>query len=329
MGAELNQMGRQSPAAMYERMYLIRCVEERLISEYGSRRLRMALHLSIGQEAVAVGLLGAARSTDTVVGTHRSHAIYLAKGGGLQEMIDEFYSLPTGCSHGVGGSMHLSAPEAGMLGATAVLGGGVPIAVGGGFAHQRAGEGNISFAMTGDGGVDEGSFWEALNLAALLRLPVLFVVENNGYSTLTPQRARQAAVDMSAKASSFGVGSASVDGNDVIEVDRVVSGMVEQLRAGEGPLVVEARTFRYVAHVGVVSDWGNGRPLPEREVWPACDPLVRLEQAGVVPGDELASVRSRVQVAVDDAFVAAIAAFEARNAVEHLEAPPPPSASRA
>lgn len=310
-------------------MLLIRRVEERLIGEYGSRRLRMPLHLSIGQEGAAVGVLRASRAEDTVVGTHRSHAIYLAKGGGLQALIDEFYSLPTGCSGGVGGSMHLSDPRVGLLGSTAVLGGGVPISVGGAFAHRRAGRGNIAFAFTGDGGVDEGSYWEALNLAALLHLPVLFVVENNGYSTLTTQRSRQASTDLVSKCRAFGVESLVADGNDVITLADTVAGLVNRLRNGEGPFVAEIRTFRYVAHVGVVSDWGAGRPLSERAQWPASDPLVRFEQTGVLGAGELSAVHTRVDGQVNVAFSNSIDAFEALNAVEQLVAPPPPNSSRA
>lgn len=310
-------------------MLLIRRVEERLIDEYGSRRLRMPLHLSIGQEAAAVGVLHASRAEDTVVGTHRSHAIYLAKGGDLQALIDEFYSLPTGCSGGVGGSMHLADPSVGLLGSTAVLGGGVPLSVGGAFAHRHAGRGNIAFAFTGDGGVDEGSFWESVNLAAVLRLPVLFVVENNGYSTLTTQESRQASADIVAKCRAFGVESLVADGNDVLATAHTVAGLVRRLRQGEGPFVAEVRTFRFVAHVGVVSDWGAGRPLSELEQWPACDPLVRFEQAGELSGGELSAVHARVDARVKAAFATAITAFEALNSIEQLAAPPPPSSSRA
>ncbi|MGH9165245.1 MAG: thiamine pyrophosphate-dependent dehydrogenase E1 component subunit alpha [Acidimicrobiales bacterium] len=326
-GAPTNP-GRPTPAELYRAMRLVRRVEERLIEEYASRRIRMALHLSIGQEAVAVGVLLGARPTDTVVGTHRSHAVYLAKGGSLQAMVDEFYSLPTGCSRGVGGSMHLADPDVGMLGSSAVLGGGVPMAVGGAYAHARAGQGDVAFAFTGDGGVDEGSFWESLNLAALLALPVLFVVENNGYSTLTPQSARQARPDVVAKAAAFGVPSVRVDGNDALAVAGLTADLVSRLRAGGGPRLVEATTFRYVAHVGVTSDRGTGRPESEWDAWPDCDPLVGLARSGLVDDGERAAIHAGVEVRVEAAFGATIAAFEAHNAVERLEAPPAPDPSR-
>lgn len=309
-------------------MFLIRRVEERLIEEYASRRIRMALHLSIGQEAVSVGVLAGSRPTDTVIGTHRNHAVYLAKGGALQPMIDEFYSLASGCSRGRGGSMHLADPAVGMLGASAVLGGGVPVAVGGAYAHMRAGRGDVAFAMTGDGGIDEGSFWESLNLAAVLSLPVLFVVENNGYSTLTPQATRQARTDLVAKSEAFGVPAVRVDGNDALAVAACTAELVAGLREGRGPRLMEATTFRYVAHVGVVEDWGVGRPAAERAAWPDCDPLVRLERTRLVGGERRSALRSHVDARVDAAFAAAIAAFEAHNAIEGLAAPPAPDPAR-
>jgi TPP-dependent pyruvate/acetoin dehydrogenase alpha subunit len=317
-----------TPEALYERMCLIRRVEERIIAEYASRRIRMPVHLSIGQESVAVGVLVGSRPTDTVIGTHRSHAVYLAKGGDLQAMIDEFYSLNTGCSRGAGGSMHLASPDVGLLGSTAVLGGGVPIAVGTAFGHRHAGRGDVAFALVGDGATDEGSFWESLNLAAVLRLPVLFVVENNGYSTLSPLDARQASPDVVAKSEAFGVPAASLDGDDVVALNRAVSAAVGRVRGGDGPQLLEALTFRYVAHVGVVSDFGVGRPSHLAEQWPSRDPLQRFEQAGVAPPDRLAAIRAEVDERVDHAFGRSIRRFEEVNAVAQLAAPPPPNPSR-
>lgn len=316
------------PVGLYEQLLRIRRVEERLIEEYGSRRLRMALHLSIGQEAVSVGVFGATRPTDTVVGTHRSHAAYLAKGGDLQAMVDEFYSLAEGCSRGRGGSMHLAAPEVGLLGSSAVLGGGVPMAVGGGFVAKRAGRGDLAVAFTGDGGIDEGSFWESLNLAALLHLPVLFVVENNGYSTLTPQGLRQASTDVVAKSEAFGVPAASVDGNDVLATRAATVDAVQRVRSGSGPVMLETTVFRYTAHVGVVADWGSGRPAEMAETWSTVDPLAVLRARAELDPASLAPVEQRVADEVDAVFARSIESFERVNALAGLEAPPPPHPSR-
>jgi pyruvate dehydrogenase E1 component alpha subunit len=315
-------------AVLYERMCLIRRVEERVIEEYASRRIRMAVHLSNGQEAVAVGVLAAATPHDTTVGTHRSHAVYLAKGGDLQAFVDELYSLPTGCSGGFGGSMHLSAPDVGMLGATAVLTGAVPVVVGTAFAHQRAADGTIAYAFTGDGGIDEGAFWESLNLAALLRLPVLFVVENNRYSTLTHQARRQANPDVVRKAEAFGVPSRRIDGNDVVQVANAAVEATEAMRQGGGPRLLEALTFRFVAHVGVESDWGSGRPLDELAAWPGCDPLARLRATELLGEGEVAAMEASVAERVDAAFHTAIGRFEDLNASMQLAAPPPPDPGR-
>jgi TPP-dependent pyruvate/acetoin dehydrogenase alpha subunit len=319
-------LGDDAVEALYEEMLLIRAVEERLIEEYPSRRLRMPLHLSIGQEAVAVGVLGATRASDAVIGTHRSHAVYLAKGGALQPMIDEFYSLPTGCSGGLGGSMHLSAPEVGLLGSSAVLAGGVPIAVGLGLAAKRRGEGDLAIAFAGDGAVDEGVFWESLNLAAVLRLPVLFMVENNGYSTLTTQADRQASVDLVGKAHAFGVQAQCIDGNDAVGVRATTRQVIEGVRGDGRPYLLEAQTFRWNAHVGVEPDWGKGRPLTGVASWTTEDPLARLTGAGLVSPAEASGIGDRVASVVRDAFAQSIEDFEAINAVARLEAPASPAA---
>jgi TPP-dependent pyruvate/acetoin dehydrogenase alpha subunit len=309
---------------LFRSMLMIRKIEERVIAEYPSRRIRMAVHLSNGQEGVAVAVLGGSRATDTVVGTHRSHAIYLAKGGHPQAFVDELYGLPSGCSGGVGGSMHLSAPEVGLVGSSAVLGGGVPIAVGLAEAHRRTGRGDVSFAITGDGGIDEGSFWEALNLAALRSLPVLFVIENNGYSTLTPPAVRQARTDVLGKAAAFGVDAVRVDGTDARKLAEVVDASVGRIRAGEGPLLIEATTFRFVAHVGVESDFGKGRPTQDADRWPAEDPIERIRPLVVDAGEDVAVIEASVATFVDEIFRSAIERFEAANVVAGLQAPPPP-----
>ena len=240
---------------LYGMMFLIRHVEERIKTEYANRNIRMAVHLSIGQEAVAAGVLMAARGVDCCVSTHRCHAHYLAKGGDLGEMIDEFYSLDSGCSRGQGGSMHLFDRKANMWGSGAIVGGGIPIAVGIGLALKQWGVAGVSIGFSGDGGTDEGAFYESLNLAALLQLPVLFVVENNGYSTLTPQAKRQASPDVVAKAKSFGVDGLTVDGNDALAVHREAEAMLRSIRSTHRPLLLEAVTYRMGAHVGP----GEGR----------------------------------------------------------------------
>jgi TPP-dependent pyruvate/acetoin dehydrogenase alpha subunit len=326
-------MGRDLMLMLYQRMYRIRSVEERIKHEYQHRNIRMAVHLSIGQEAVAVGVLAPTRAADCCLSTHRCHAHYLGKQGDLQRMIDELYSLDTGCSHGNGGSMHLFDRQVGMWGSGAIVGGSVPMAVGMGLALKQARTDNVCVSFVGDGGVDEGVFFESLNLAALFNVPVLFVVENNGYSTITSQESRQAAIDVAAKARSFGVDSVSVDGNNVLEVYETCQQVLESIRRDQRPRLIEAVTFRLCAHVGPGTDFGSGRrPEEELERWAPRDPLRLLEQQierevrdGV---QRLAEIQEQVLAEINGVFETAQRHFNEVNEREKLEAPRPPDPSR-
>lgn len=326
-------MERDLLLTLYHRMLRIRTVEERIKQEYSSRNIRMAVHLSIGQEAVAVGVLSAAHSSDGCLSTHRCHAHYLGKGGDLQRMVDELYSLDTGCAHGYGGSMHLFDKQVNMWGSGAIVGGSVPMAVGMGLALKQAGTDNICVSFSGDGGVDEGAFFESLNLAALLNVPVLFVVENNGYSTITPQAVRQAAVDVCAKARSFGVDSLVVDGNDVVQAYQTSHHLIEQMRGDRRPRLIEMKTFRLCAHVGPGSDFGDGR-RPEEELaqWMPHDPLrviaAQIEENLPASGALLREIQDQVTAEVKAVFESAKQRFEEANAREQLAAPRPPDPNR-
>jgi pyruvate dehydrogenase E1 component alpha subunit len=315
---------------LYESMVLIRQVEEGLRAEYASRNIRGPIHLSIGQEAVAAGVLGATTADDLCVSTHRNHAHYLAKGGDLQRMIDEMYGLPTGCCGGAGGSMHLFDHTVGMWGASAVLGGSVSLSLGLALARKLANTSALAVAFTGDGGTDEGSFWEALNLAGVLRLPVLFVVEQNQLSTNTFLGVRQAVPDIVTKAVAFGVPSRRVDGNDVQAVHAAATGWIEEIRAEGGPRLLEAHTSRLCAHVGpAISLSSASGPYPDWEQRVAGEPLSSL-RARLSPAilTSLPAIEERVKSRVTAAFARAKRAFAEINAVARLEAPPPPDPNR-
>ena len=311
---------------LYARMFLIRSVEKRIKAEYSNRNIRMAVHLSLGQESVAAGVLMAAQPSDCCVSTHRCHAHYLAKGGDLGAMIDELYSLETGCSHGHGGSMHLFDKAANMWGSGAIVGGGIPIAVGIGLALKQQGKENISIGFSGDGGTDEGSFYESLNLAALYHLPVLFVVENNGYATETPQFVRQAVPDIAARARAFGVVSAVANGSDAIEVRSAAQKAIRFVRGLSRPYLLEVHTHRMCAHVGLGTGWRTAQELAE---WQAQDPLVllkdRIEAAGTLLSERLAQIEQVELAKVDAAFEASKARFDAANELAGLVAPAPPN----
>ena len=318
---------------LYRSMRLIRETEERTRREYANRNIRGPIHLSIGQEGVAAGILDAARPGDVCVSTHRNHAHYLAKGGSLAGMVDELYGLETGCSAGAGGSMHLYDDGVGMWGSSAIVGGSVPIAVGLALGKRLSGSDDLAIGFTGDGGTDEGAFYEALNLAAQLELAVLFVVEQNELSTNTLMADRQASRDILAKSRAFGVPAAGVDGNDVVAVRALAARTMAEVRRDGRPQLIEARTSRLCAHVGpsISVDSPKG-PYPDWAARVAGEPLqvlrrrVAEERPALAP--ELDAIDREVLAAVDGAFEGAKGRFDRRNAVARLAAPPPPNPSR-
>jgi len=318
---------------LYRRMFLIRNVEERIKAEYSNRNIRMAVHLSIGQEAVATGVLMATRPTDCCLSTHRCHAHYLGKGGNLQEMVDELFSLETGCSRGYGGSMHLFDKKVNMWGSGAIVGGSIPVAVGMGLALKQARTDDLCVSFMGDGGADEGPFFESLNLAALLNVPVLFVLENNHYSTITPQNRRQAALDTVAKSQALGVEAVSLDGNDVVQVYETCHQVLDHIRASQRPFLIEAVTYRLCAHVGPGSDFGNGRRSEaELAKWLPHEPLgaleSRIKQEHLDGAERMSVVQAQVLGEIDAAFESAKRRFDELNARIGLVAPKPPDPSR-
>lgn len=320
-------------AALYETMVLIREVEERLRTEYAGRNIRGPIHLSIGQEGVAAGVLVAAEAGDVCVSTHRNHAHYIAKGGSIEGMIHELYGLPTGCSGGAGGSMHLYDDRAGMWGSSAILGGSIPIALGLALAKKMEQDGGVAVAFSGDGGTDEGSFWEALNLAAVMELPVLFVVEQNELSTNTPFAARQAQRDLRQKATAFGVPAELTDGDDAIGVHVLASNLLTAVRRDRRPRLLEATTSRLCAHVGpAVSIDDPAGPYSDWGARVAREPLrrfrARVERDAPEVSRQLPAIEGAVKARVDEVFRVAKAAFDDMNAVAGLQAPPPPNPDR-
>jgi pyruvate dehydrogenase E1 component alpha subunit len=314
-----------------EQMVVIRAVEEGICAEYANRNIRGPVHLSIGQEAMAVGVLNVCRPDDVAVSTHRDHAHYLAKGGDAGAMIDELYGLETGCSHGYGGSMHLFSGKANFMGASAVLPGSTPVAVGLGLGCKLDGRGAVSIGFSGDGASDEGSFFEALNLAAVLHLPVLFVCENNGLSTNTPLEARQAQTDISAKARAFGLEASSADAVDVFAVRTAAAKMLDRVRSTSQPAVLALTADRLCAHVGPVSKIDPIDPaamVAEAANTETRDPIAFcigtiLRDDPQRRGDCIEILRA-VPARIAAEFRRANAAFEDRNAVAGLVAPPPP-----
>jgi len=291
---------------LYVTMRRIRRAEETIAALYPEQEIRCPTHLSIGQEAGAAGVCLALRITDTAVSTHRCHAHYIAKGGELRAMFAELYGRATGCCGGKGGSMHLTAPEVGMLGASAIVAGSVPLALGAALAAKMAGSDEVAVAFFGDAAMEQGVTHESLALAALRRLPVLFVCENNLYATSTPLRTRQAGTDLASRAAGHWLPGITVDGNDVVAVYRAARTAVERARRGQGATLIEVKTYRFREHVGPNYDIELGyRTQAELDRWMARDPVSglarRLERAGVLPAARRAVLDGQIEAEVADA----------------------------
>jgi len=303
----------------WRQMLLIRGAEEAISAQYREQdeiiarqgqpehAIRCPTHLSIGQEACAVGVCAPLGVDDVVYSTHRCHAHYLAKGGSLHRMAAELFGKVTGCAKGKGGSMHLVDTTVGMLGSSAIVGGSIPLAVGSALSFQMRGLPHVAVCFFGDGAVEEGVFHESLHFAALRKLPVIFACENNGYATLSHISARQI-TSIHGRAASYGAVGEGVDGNDVRAVEAASRRAVERARAGEGPTLLELSTYRWLGHVGGNPDLGQARrSQAELDEWKERCPIARLRVTllETVPAARLETVEREVRATIAEAFAAA------------------------
>lgn len=289
-------------ARLYRSMYRIRRVEEEIARVYPTDRVKSPVHLSIGQEAVATGVCEALRPADIVFGSYRGHAMYLAKGGDLCGMIAELYGKLDGTARGKGGSMHLVDVANGVMGTSAVVGTSIPNAVGYAYALRLKGSSDIVVSFFGDGATEEGVFAESLNFAALKRLPILFVCENNGYAIHTPQVRRQSVPNICDKVTPFGIPAVRIENNDVVSIYEQARTAVGALRRpGSGPFFMECMTYRLLEHVGPQEDFGLGyRDQSEAAPWRANDPVRAL--AAAVPSGQRGPLEQAVEQEIRDAF---------------------------
>ncbi len=264
--------------AMYQNMVRIRKCEDKLVELYPTQDMKTPIHLCIGQEAIAVGVCLNLKKSDYIFGTHRSHGHYLAKGGSLGLLMAECYGRIDGCSKGKGGSMHLVAPEVGIMGNSAIVGGGISHAVGAALAIVLQKKKDVSVTFFGDGAVDTGAFHESLNFASLKKLPVVFVCENNFYATNSPLLSRQPLDNIYKRAAVYGIPGIRVDGNDIIKVFQVAKKAIDLARRGGGPTLIECRTYRWMQHVGPKPDFEMGcRPKKELDCWMKKCPIKRFK----------------------------------------------------
>ncbi len=282
-------------------MLLLRRVEERIISDYPQREMKSPPHLYMGHEAVAVGVCAALAKEDLVYPYYRSHGWYLAKGGDLNAMISELHGRENGCSKGWGGSMHLIELKAGVMGTSAIVAGTISHAAGAALAFSIQGKKTICAVSFGDGAVEEGVFHETLNFAALRKLPVLFICENNLYATNTHIRERQAQTEIFRQAESYGIPGVRVDGNDVLAVYDAASKAVSRARGAEGSTLIECMTYRYLEHCGVNEDLYLGyRSEAELKAWHEKDPLKKAKD--LVSDADKTNMDTEIKNAIDAAF---------------------------
>jgi pyruvate dehydrogenase E1 component alpha subunit len=294
---------------LWREMVRIRRFEERCVQLYSEERIRGFLHLYIGEEAVAVGVTRALRPDDAVVATYREHGHALARGLSAGSIMAEMFGKASGCSGGRGGSMHLFDAETRLYGGNAIVGGGLPLAVGLALADRMQGVERVTACFFGEGAMAEGEFHESLNLAALWQLPVLFCCENNLYAMGTALSISESETDLALKAAAYEVPAWPVDGMDVLEVERAARAAVESVRGGGGPHFLELRTYRFRAHS--MYDPDRYRDKDEIARWKERDPIevmaAHLREGGV-GDDELAAIDAEVGAEVDEAVAFAEAA---------------------
>ena len=304
---ERRQQLASGPLARFERMLEIRLVEDRVQELFAQGLVHGTTHTSQGQEAVAVAIAAATRPGDVVACTYRGHGLALALGVRPEALLGEILGRQIGCMGGLGGSMHLSDPDVGLLPTMAIVGAGIPVAAGAGLAAKLRGADGVAVAVFGDGATNIGAFHEGLNLAAIWRLPVVFVCENNLYGEYSRIQLTTPVTDLSVRAQSYAMPAESVDGQLLDEVGAAVERAVRRARSGGGPSFVEAKTYRYAGHSR--SDKAAYRPAGELEAWRARDPIALYAEQMRVDGvlGDVEALRAGVRARVEESALTALA----------------------
>ncbi len=317
---------------MLRQMQTIRRFEERASDDFHNGSIYGVVHCYIGEEAVAVGVCAALNRDDQIISTHRGHGHCIAKGADLNRMMAELYGREAGYCKGKGGSMHIADFGIGMLGANGIVAGGIPIVTGAGLAAQLEGKGRVAVSFFGDGASNAGPFHESINIAAAWKLPMLYVCENNLYAAQTPATQTLAYEDVAARAAGYGIPGVVVDGNDIFAVHEAATEAVARARAGDGPTLIECKTYRWRAHTERVNQ-PDYRPPAEIEDWKKKDPIARLvqhlkQQQGQLSDEEwqamddeiVQEIEASVAFAEASPFPAPEAALHDLFAVENTEA---------
>jgi pyruvate dehydrogenase E1 component alpha subunit len=295
---------------MYEQMKTIRVFEERAGKEFAAGKIPGFVHLYAGEEAVAVGVCSHLTDDDYITSHHRGHGHCIAKGVDLQAMVAELLGREAGACRGKGGSMHIADVHKGMLGANGIVGGGFPLATGAGLTAKVNGRGQVAVCFFGDGAANQGTFHEGLNLAGIWKLPVIFVAENNGYAESTPVTYHMSCRDIADRAAGYNMPGVTVDGLDVFAVYEAAGEAIARARRGEGPSLIECKTYRYYGHFE--GDATTYRTKEEVESYRSRDPILSLRRAlierGIATEEELDAIDKQVQERIDNAWKFAEAA---------------------
>ena len=290
---------------MLRTMVLIREFDERAIALRVAGKIYGAVHPYVGQEAVAAGVCASLTTRDRVTSNHRGHGHCIAKGADIRRMMAELFGRVDGYCKGKGGSMHIADFAVGMLGANGIVGGGLPIACGAALAAQLDGKGDVTVCFFGDGAVAEGEFHEALNIASVWKLPIVFVCENNQYAANNAAAVQHPGVDIAVHAGAYHMPGIIIDGNDVLAVYAATGDAVVRARRGDGPSLLECKTYRWHFHAMRNTPPAETRSAEEILFWKARDPIARLEQRGlehgVLSAVEIAAIRERVKSDLDAA----------------------------
>jgi pyruvate dehydrogenase E1 component alpha subunit len=286
---------------LYRKLSMIRRFEEKVDELFRQGRIKGAIHVSVGEEAVAVGVAEALKEKDLVMATHRGHGHCIAKGGDISRMMAELFGRSTGYCRGKGGSMHIIDVKKGMLGAVGIVGAGLPIATGVGVAIKMQKTGQVCACLFGDGASNGGMFHEALNVAALWKLPIVFVCENNLYGLSVSMKKSSAVKDIAVRAKAYDIPGVVVDGMDVLAVWKATEKAVKRARDGRGPSLLECKTYRFLGHSRGDPPYGPYRTQEELETWKKRDPFLLLIEQGGLTSNEVERIDKEVSEVVEEA----------------------------
>ncbi len=294
---------------LYKKLYLIRRSEEMIQKHYPEDEMKTPMHMSLGEEAIVVGICHALSATDQVFGTYRSHAAFLAKTQDTDEFFAELYAKETSTLKGKGGSMHLCSPRHGFMGTSAIVASNIPVAVGAAFANTIAKNCKTVAVFFGDGAVDEGVFWESINAACLMKLPVMFICEDNGFAVHTSTALRRGYDSLPAIISKFNCIVIESDSSDVEEIYRLTSDAIMRMRSETKPCFMNLKYYRYLEHVGINHDFNTGyRSKAEFDIWYSKDPIVlqrsKLQGLGIENGD-IAKMENEINTRIERSITTA------------------------